>query len=150
MRAVVQRAGTFHINTVNGLVSFGGGGLFVRYVGKWDREGCLLDMPDVSSGASPLAPGYTTKRGREVHCITILSPLPQHTNLLLLSIFPYKYLGEKTLFQSVKRGFSGQCQSESVCKYVNIHNYFCLFKEEMFVGYLILKCMQQSGIIMQQ
>lgn len=70
---------------------------------KWDRENYLLDMPDVSSGASHIAPGETTKRGREVHWIIILSPLPRHTNFQCCCCYcrkclqHIKYLGENTL-----------------------------------------------------
>lgn len=52
VQAVVQRAGTMGSQQHSMLMH-----LFSGYVGKRDSENCRLDMPDVSSGASHIAPG---------------------------------------------------------------------------------------------
>ena len=58
-----------------------------RRVEKWGGENFFLDMPDVSSGASHIAPGKTTKRyWEEVHWIIMLFPLPRHAYVFFSSV----------------------------------------------------------------
>lgn len=72
------------------------------HVGEGAGENCLLDMPDVSSGASHFASGLTTKRGREeVHWIIMQSSLSPHDWLLvfLKCLSFYKWIiRERTIF----------------------------------------------------
>lgn len=107
---------------------------------KWDRENYLLDMPDVSSGASHIAPGETTKRGREVHWIIILSPLPRHTNFQCCwccycwkCLQHINYLGENTL---------SSCRKWKVVSVdspgVNLNNYSISRKHPYFTNELVL------------